>query len=888
MGCACLAAAAVSLGPLAGAAELAIPNGHFETGRPGEGPPSSWTVVEAPLYITAGQGLSGPDPTAAYSGSNFLTASRFAPNPDASFPANQRMGISQTIDLTPHAAKIDMGNRAVMLKFAYNDADNGDNGVVTIEFLDESSNRVGFGDLFGTDSAQTGAGNWSVGSVYARAPAGARQMVVSIAGERNPGAGGTVRNVSFDAFAAELTEASASGPPRNVVHGNLVMFDPNGAWSWYQDERAIVAADGTKLVVGGVGNSRGFGGDAANSDVKSTIFDIAPGSRTTTILHDRLYSHSGGDDHNTAAFLELPSGNILAMYSGHNNVNGSASYRSFYRIYDAETESWGTESVFNWNTEAPGGSNFPTTYSNLFFLPNEGTGQGRIINIARSHDRSPNFMYSDDEGESWQYGGQLTTTSNVGYVNGYFKYVATGDDRIDFIATEHHPRDFNTSLYHGYIEDGKIYNSAGTELDGSIYDRQDLPAPNLFTPVFQANTVVDGQVMTRVWNTDVQSYGDGTIAALFKARAAPYSSNANVDKDDHRMFYSRFDGTDWIYTELGRAGENLYPNEQDYTGLGALHPSNPNVLYVSTEFNPETDEYLGVHEIFKGTTSDHGATWSWTAITENSTHDNLRPLIPKWGENNTALIWFRGDYYTQGYFDAAVVGIVDQAAVSTSPVRYFDAGTDNTTFADGQPLQTSATTEMDGPQDNLWHLRTGIGNDGDVLTSNESGSEDAATLKTTISDLEAGTYEVFAYFWADNSQDWMLQAGFTADNMLAFRSRGSQMADPAQFEQIDTVTAQGGDVQVYRVYVGRQTLAANGSIDVFVDDWSTSKFTERTWYDGVGVARVSTAPVPEPASVTLYLTAFAQVLRKLGASRFAHPAFDSSPDQASPVCDTAQ
>ena len=50
------------------------------------------------------------------------------------------------------------------------------------------------------------------------------------------------------------------------------------------------------------------------------------------------------------------------------------------------------------------------------------------------------------------------------------------------------------------------------------------------------------------------------------------------------------------------------------------------------------------HELFRGETKDDGATWKWTAITANSSTDNLRPLVPISNDKRTALVWMRGEY----------------------------------------------------------------------------------------------------------------------------------------------------------------------------------------------------------------------------------------------------
>ena len=55
---------------------------------------------------------------------------------------------------------------------------------------------------------------------------------------------------------------------------------------------------------------------------------------------------------------------------------------------------------------------------------------------------------------------------------GYYKYWGNNTDRIDFVGTEAHPRDVDTSLCHGYIQGGKVYNSAGTVVDSMPHGHQ--------------------------------------------------------------------------------------------------------------------------------------------------------------------------------------------------------------------------------------------------------------------------------------------------------------------------------------------------------------------------------------------------------------------------------
>ncbi len=620
-----------------------------------------------------------------------------------------------------------------------------------------------------------------------------------------------------------LVSFTVAQEARDLVTGNLIQFNENGAWCWYQDERAVVDVKGKKLIVGSVAGGTGFGGSARNGEVDAVMFDLQTGQTQRFAL-----MKTGCDDHNAPAFLVRPDGRYLAVYTTHYDT------LSRYRIYDGV--GWSSEQRFSWRI-IPGGLDFSVTYSNPYYLSSE----GRVHNFARSKYRSPNMIVSTDMGYTWSYGGVLTQPDvNIGYVNGYFKYWGNGVDRIDFLCTEHHPRDYNTSMYHGYIKNGKSYRSDGTMLDANISDTL-APKPRDFTLVFAANTIINGVTMTRCWNSDVQSYDDGTVAAIIKARA-------NNSETDHRFIYCRYDGSKWSYTYLGKAGAKMYSSEQDYVGLGALHPDDPSTIYLSMPFDPRDDANLGVREIFKGVTADNGATWSWTPITRNSVRDNFRPIVPAWDKNNTALLWWRGTYYSAGSFDAAVVGILERREEIVSKMIYVDATTSNTTLSTGALLMTTGPDANMGAADNQWHIRTGYGNGSSVLTSAEIGGENAPALRTRAAVASPGTYDVWVNFWANPSADWRIKAGLSQDRMMVFRQMASKQVEAG--ERASALTLSGaGNTYLYQAYLGRVQLSAGETLTVFVDDEATQTGTLntlvgntcRTWYDGISYARIENA-----------------------------------------------
>ena len=64
------------------------------------------------------------------------------------------------------------------------------------------------------------------------------------------------------------------------------------------------------------------------------------------------------------------------------------------------------------------------------------------------------------------------------------------------------------------------------------------------------------------------------------------------------------------------------------------------------------------HEIYRGTTCDYGATFTWTNVTQGSTSDNLRPIVPKWDSRHTALLWLKGTYSAAQSYNLKVVGTI--------------------------------------------------------------------------------------------------------------------------------------------------------------------------------------------------------------------------------------
>jgi len=428
---------------------------------------------------------------------------------------------------------------------------------------------------------------------------------------------------------------------------SIVTLKKNGGWCWYQDPRAII--NGNLLVFGSVAASDRNG--SKPGDVEVTSWDLGSGRIESFKLHPEFQA----DDHDVPAFLLLPGGRILASYMTHGNDRLMR-----WRISDAPLD------ISAWSEELTSDIGAPLSYSNLFMLADE---NNRIYNFHRGIGWNPNFMVSDDLGESFHYGGRLLNWPRpekgaIGYsgLDGgrpYVKYASDGASEIHFVTTEDHPRAFDNSIHHGFIREGGVYNSSG-DLAGKLAGS---PEGGVF--IRDLTVVFQGGPDNVAWTIDLDIDQHGNPFTVFSVQrdGAKWRETPGRGGLDHRYWYARWDGVSWQAREIAYAGTRLYAREDDYTGLAALDPGNPDVVYISTNSDPSTGEplissYDGERhrEIFRGETGDGGRTWKWLAVTKDSPADNIRPIIPNGVGNREVVIWLRGEYRSYTDYDLDVVG----------------------------------------------------------------------------------------------------------------------------------------------------------------------------------------------------------------------------------------
>lgn len=437
--------------------------------------------------------------------------------------------------------------------------------------------------------------------------------------------------------------------------GRIHEVAPDGAWTWFNDERAIF--HGGYLFAGFVLRS-GYPGVVR--------YDPQTGeSRTMQLGTEAAYNK---DDHNNPSLTVLPDGRLLAIYARHHK-----DFFYFYRISKTQTPALGGD----WGPEQHVSTPDKVTYSNCYRLRKEGD---RLYNFFRGVNFNPGVSMSDDSGSTWNAPIHLFKTGNND-VRPYTRYASNGEDRIDCIYTDGHPRDCTNSIYHFYYQDGGIHRTDGTLIrefgelpfdhDGGergteIYSYREREYEGLEGPD-------DYLPFGRGWVWDIHYDAEGRPVCVYQSLPVP-SENGGEDLPawpDSRIhyYYARWTGAAWETHCIGHAGRGLYEVENFYAGGISLDPEDTRVVYFSSNAlkpfeNLGSQEGIPLnpndrYELWRGVTEDGGKTFAWESLTENSEADNLRPIVPLDHGYGRHYLWFQGRYTIYQDYDTRVLGVFE-------------------------------------------------------------------------------------------------------------------------------------------------------------------------------------------------------------------------------------
>ncbi|MFT4176727.1 MAG: BNR-4 repeat-containing protein [Luteolibacter sp.] len=444
--------------------------------------------------------------------------------------------------------------------------------------------------------------------------------------------------------AALFLQANAADTPSDPGTP-VVTIAPDGAWTWFNDERAIIHQG--SILCGYVREDGHYG---------VTRYDPGSGKSHHSVISTEESRQK--DDHNNPSLTPLSDGKILALYSRHSRGRKLYQRTSLHPLPSSDAD-WGPEIAL----PLPAAN----TYANTYRLSEESNA---IYNFSRCINYNPTLIRSRDEGKSWETPISLIRTGD-GKVRPYVRYVSNDKDRIDLIYTDGHPRNVENSVYHLSYHGNAFHKSDGSPLKkipelpldhdtgerGSvIYQYSDKPWSGQQGP--------DDWIPTgRAWVWDIHYGKDGHPVCVFQVQIGDPGTWSTTSRIYY--YYARWTGSAWQKRFIAQAGRSIYAKETDYGGGMCLDPDDPRVVYISTNaakpFALEEIENVPLapnsrYEIWRGVTHDGGLSFEWTPVTTNSSEDNLRPIVPKHHGRTECLLWFAGSYSTFSDYSTRILG----------------------------------------------------------------------------------------------------------------------------------------------------------------------------------------------------------------------------------------
>lgn len=416
----------------------------------------------------------------------------------------------------------------------------------------------------------------------------------------------------------------------SVAENSICTFTDDGAWCWFSDPRSIYYSK-DEIITGWV---------KKDGSVEVASLNLNSGKKEINTIFPQMQA----DDHNNPAFTILPNGNIFTMFTWHSTKKGVVSNTT---TNGPDIHSFKGNVIFKPKTQDLF-DDFPRetyTYANPYVLKDE---NNRLFSFGRWIGFKPNLIISDDNGKTWKEQYVVISSEPFDPNNRpYVKYYSDGKSKIHLIFTDGHPRnEARNSVYYCYYENNAFWKVDGTK----ICDLSELP----FTAKEASLVYKPTETSGRAWIADIVVKDEKPIIL--------YSRYPK--ETDHRYHYAWYNSAAniWEDYEICKAGK-WFPQTQKgtderephYMGNLILHPTKPNIVYLSRQVDSR-------FEIEKFETSNNGKTWRIIPITSNSNYDNVRPYIPRNQPENakTIIMWMENKkyiHYTD--FDSSIKYFID-------------------------------------------------------------------------------------------------------------------------------------------------------------------------------------------------------------------------------------
>ena len=359
---------------------------------------------------------------------------------------------------------------------------------------------------------------------------------------------------------------------RGALAGDYGLYLGLGARTWFNSPSMLV--DGNRVLTPRCVDTGGSG-----------ITSLVEWNTDTGYYRQRqLGATPGGDDHNEGGALKTAAGTYLWLPWEH-----GATALNVYRGTDPAALS--LADIGPQLDTVPNGWSF--AYSNLIQL--DGEANDPIYLFSRVNGGSNYMSRSLDDGVTWSAAVPWLTS---GGQRPYPQFWKTSQTRFDFIATDGHPGEVVTSIWHGYFEGGLFYKSDGTLIGA---------APIAVTSLTK---VFDGTA-ANCWTWDLKAFGSEIVAAF---------SSFPTD-DTHRYHRGVLSGGAWtVETVVNDAGYSIYGP----TPVGQPHYSG-GIAIASKDVMFASFPVSGVHHLHR-VVRDGGGTWAATQLTTGS-YKAFRPDV---------------------------------------------------------------------------------------------------------------------------------------------------------------------------------------------------------------------------------------------------------------------
>ncbi len=379
----------------------------------------------------------------------------------------------------------------------------------------------------------------------------------------------------------------------------------NGCWTWFNDPRGYYSSTYSAIYMGAVTTA---------GDMDAYKYDIVEQS----LQRFRLHSTLEVDDHDVPSLLVLNAagsnpGKVLACYSKHTGQS--------YAILSSsagDIRAWGGEVTIGTPESYVQLYQTGDTARTIYWFFRDGA-------VAGSYNWS--FRTSTDGAATWATKVALLDATTLG--NGYIRSFQNGASRIDFLVTRVIPAGAGANdLYHFYMTvaaDGTraFFKTDGTSLGGDA--ALPLDTADLTTVLATTNS----------WVWDGNAYGSDLYGVF-----AIFSGGAT--NPVHEYYRCKWNGSAWSTEKITDGGTTaaedwLYATQISYSGGVALDPSDPDTVYLSSEYAAGDFRMEKWQRI--------AAVWTKTSDVTGAATKNARPIFVR-GSGATPRCLFWGGTYT--------------------------------------------------------------------------------------------------------------------------------------------------------------------------------------------------------------------------------------------------